>query len=164
MVFHYESELHPKSDRCLVLHPSIKALGYTVLNPCYVSQDSDSRIEEAIGFARAIQLNVVYDEIININHPKPSSLFGAGVVARFIGVINYYKIQVVIVDANLTPVQQRNLEKEWNVKVIDRTGIILEIFGSEEITCTFPAACQDDPEVNSFLSISMQSFNPNLDK
>ena len=134
MVGHYESELHPKSGRCLVLQPSIKAHGYTVLNPSYVSQDSDSRIEEAIGFARAIELNVVYDEIININYPKPSSLFGAGVVARFIGVINYYKIQVVLVDANLTPVQQRNLEKEWNVKVIDRTGIILEIFGARART------------------------------
>ena len=126
--------MNPKSGRCLVVHPSIKALGYTVLNPSYVSQDSDSRIEEAIGFARAIELNVVYDEIININHPKPSSLFGAGVVARFIGIINYYKIQVVLVDANLTPVQQRNLEKEWNVKVIDRTGIILEIFGARART------------------------------
>ena len=126
--------MHPKSGRCLVLHPSIKALGYKVLNPSCVSQDSDSRIEEAIGFAKAIELKVVYDEIININYPKPSSLFGAGVVVRFIGLIKQFKIQVVLIDANLTPVQQRNLEKEWNVKVIDRTGIILEIFGARART------------------------------
>ncbi|MCL6229606.1 GTPase HflX [Bartonella bilalgolemii] len=94
----------------------------------------DSRVREALGLARAIKLNVVHYEIINIATPCSSTLFRIGKVNEFAHYINEHQIMLSIIDHFLTPVQQRNLEKLWNCKVIDRTALILEIFGDRART------------------------------
>ncbi len=97
-------------------------------------RDPAGRLEECIRFAQGVELVVAHSEIVVVNRPKPSSLFGRGAVERIGGVITRQEIKVVIVDGALTPVQQRNLEQAWKAKVIDRTGIILEIFGARART------------------------------
>jgi len=91
-------------------------------------------VEEAIGLARAISLDVVGAERVNVAEPRPSTLLGSGAVARLSNLIKEQEAALVIVDAALSPVQQRNLEKAWGCKVIDRTGLILEIFGERART------------------------------
>ena len=113
--------------RALVLDPiqrTDEALG----------RDPEARLEEAVGLARAIGLSIVHAEAIAVPKPRPATLFGAGIVARFEDFIAAEDIEVVVVDGALTPVQQRNLETAWNAKVIDRTGLILEIFGERART------------------------------
>ena len=92
------------------------------------------RLDEAAGLALAIGLDVVHAESVALNRPQPATLFGKGVVERFAGFIEAQEVGVAIVDAALTPIQQRNLERAWNCKVIDRTGLILEIFGARART------------------------------
>lgn len=84
--------------------------------------------------AQAIALDVVHHECTPVPRPRPNTLFGGGAVDRLTGVIEENEIAVAIVDAALTPVQQRNLERAWGCKVIDRTGLILEIFGARART------------------------------
>ncbi|MEP3438397.1 MAG: GTPase HflX, partial [Hoeflea sp.] len=92
------------------------------------------RMEEAIGLAGAIELQVAEALIIPISAPRPSTLFGKGKMLEIKALIDSSGSELVIVDHPLTPVQQRNLETEWKVKVIDRTGLILEIFGRRAST------------------------------
>ena len=92
------------------------------------------RMGEAIGLAGAIDLQVAEALIVPISEPRPSTLFGKGKMAEIAALIESTGAQLVIVDHPLTPVQQRNLETEWKVKVIDRTGLILEIFGRRAST------------------------------
>ncbi len=94
----------------------------------------DARLDEAVGLARAIRLDVVRAEIARIVRPRPGSLLGSGTVETLGGLISENDIGLVIVDATLSPVQQRNLERRWQAKVIDRTGLILEIFGARART------------------------------
>ncbi|WP_455466770.1 GTPase HflX [Bartonella sp. B39] len=93
-----------------------------------------SRIEEALGLARAIKLEVVHYKAVNIVKFRPATLFGKGKADALAHYINEENIELAIVDYFLTPVQQRNLEKLWNCKVIDRTALILEIFGDRART------------------------------
>ena len=88
-----------------------------------------ARLEEAAGLAAAIGIEVCDSVALRIRDAKPATLFGAGQVETLSANVNAYEVEVVIVDGTLTPVQQRNLEKAWDTKVIDRTGLILEIFG-----------------------------------
>jgi GTPase len=76
----------------------------------------------------------VCGEIVRLARPAPATLFGRGTVARLKELIAGNDIGLVVVDAPLSPVQQRNLERAWQVKVIDRTGLILEIFGARART------------------------------
>lgn len=92
------------------------------------------RMGEAIGLAGAIDLEVAESLIIPISAPRPSTLFGKGKMLEIKELIDATGSGLVIVDHPLTPVQQRNLETEWKVKVIDRTGLILEIFGRRAST------------------------------
>jgi GTPase len=94
----------------------------------------EARLEEAVGLARAIRLDVVDAEIARIVRPRPSSLLGRGTVESLGDKISKNAVQVVVVNGALTPVQQRNLERFWQAKVIDRTGLILEIFGARART------------------------------
>ena len=91
-------------------------------------------LDEARGLALAIGLDVVHAESVALTRPRPATLFGKGVVERFADFIEAQDIEVTIVDGALTPIQQRNLERAWNCKVIDRTGLILEIFGARART------------------------------
>ncbi|MCE1237461.1 MAG: GTPase HflX [Hyphomicrobiales bacterium] len=94
----------------------------------------DARREEAIGLARAIELAVVADFPVKLREARPSTLIGEGKLAEARAVIEAEEIELVVVDHPLTPIQQRNLEKEWKAKVLDRTGLILEIFGERAHT------------------------------
>ena len=110
-----------------VLHPAIKSQGSSARQP-------ESRLEEAVGLARAISLKVLEAAVVPMKQARPATLFGGGSVERWGTAVTAREVDVVVVDAALTPVQQRNLEKAWNCKVIDRTGLILEIFGARART------------------------------
>jgi GTPase len=98
------------------------------------SRDPSARLEEANGLAAAIGLVVVSSIIYRVRSAKPATLFGSGQVQEIGASVAAHEASLVIVDGALTPVQQRNLEKAWNAKVIDRTGLILEIFGERAAT------------------------------
>ncbi|YBV97505.1 GTPase HflX [Phyllobacteriaceae bacterium JZ32] len=102
--------------------------GDDVHRPQY-RRSNEARLEEAMGLARAIDLDLVYCDIVTVTNPRPATLIGSGKVEAIAEIVKKDEAELVIVDHALTPVQQRNLEKEWNAKVIDRTGLILEIFG-----------------------------------
>ena len=87
------------------------------------------RLLEATGLAHAIALDVRIATLVPVPTPRPAMLFGPGKVAELKETIAAEDIELIIVDHALTPVQQRNLETEWRAKVLDRTGLILEIFG-----------------------------------
>src|SRR4051812_26997937 len=97
-------------------------------------RDSDARLEEAAGLAAAIGLNVVDRLAFRVRDPRPATLFGQGQVEQIALAKRMADAELVIVDAALTPVQQQNLEKACEAKVIDRTGLILEIFGERAAT------------------------------
>lgn len=96
--------------------------------PKYRRSD-EARLEEAAGLARAIDLKIIDSFLVQTTQPRPATLLGTGKVEDIAERIEREDIQLVIVDHPLTPVQQRNLERAWKIKVIDRTGLILEIFG-----------------------------------
>jgi GTPase len=89
----------------------------------------EARLEEAVGLAGAIELNVVDSFLVVLSSARPSTFLGKGKVEEIAGRIVADAVSLVIMDCALSPVQQRNLEKAWGAKVIDRTGLILEIFG-----------------------------------
>ena len=97
-------------------------------------RDTEARLEEAAGLAAAIGLHVVDRLSFRIRQPKPATLFGSGQVEQIARAARMEEAELVVVDAALTPVQQKNLEKATNAKVIDRTGLILEIFGERAAT------------------------------
>jgi GTP-binding protein HflX len=90
---------------------------------------SDARLEEAVGLARAIDLEIAEAVLAPISLIRPATYLGKGKVEEMGGVIAAAGVELVVMDCALTPIQQRNLEKAWNTKVLDRTGLILEIFG-----------------------------------
>lgn len=98
------------------------------------SLSPESRLSEAEGLALAIKLNVVYKESLKIKEVKPSAYFSKGFLERLKPIIAEKDIDLLIVDTRLSPIQQRNLERELKLKVIDRTALILEIFGERAQT------------------------------
>ena len=92
-------------------------------------REAQARLEEAVGLAAAIDLAVIGSQTATIAAPRPATFLGKGKVEEFKGLIHAEAVDLVMMDCALSPVQQRNLEKEWGAKVIDRTGLILEIFG-----------------------------------
>ena len=124
----------PHRERCVVVHPEIS------VEPLE-GRERDARLEEAMGLARAIDLEVVHAEAFQVKRPRPATLMGSGAVERINEVLQSLAhedeeapVPIIIVDAQLTPVQQRNLERDWKTKVLDRTGLILEIFGARART------------------------------
>ncbi|HVC53328.1 MAG TPA: GTPase HflX [Stellaceae bacterium] len=99
-----------------------------------VVRSDDARLDEAIGLARAIDLEIVAAQLVPLSRPVPATLLGSGSVTNLGTTIADNEISLVVVDATLSPVQQRNLERKWQAKVIDRTGLILEIFGARART------------------------------
>jgi len=89
----------------------------------------EDRLAEAKGLAEAIDLDVKEALLIPVPAPRPATLFGSGKVEELKALVEETGAELVIVDHAITPVQQRNLERAWNAKVLDRTGLILEIFG-----------------------------------
>jgi len=98
------------------------------------ARSNSAKREEAIGLAAAIDLTVAESVMVSLAAPRPSTLIGKGKVEEIAGLIAAFDCGLVFVDAALSPVQQRNLEKAWSAKVVDRTGLILEIFGSRART------------------------------
>jgi GTP-binding protein HflX len=88
-----------------------------------------ARLEEAVGLARAIDLDVVFSGVAPVGEIRPATYLGRGKVDEIAGLAKSLEAGIVVVDGPLSPVQQRNLEKAWNAKVLDRTALILEIFG-----------------------------------
>ncbi|WP_425265638.1 GTPase HflX [Terrihabitans rhizophilus] len=88
-----------------------------------------ARLDETIGLAQAIELEVVSSGLVPLSEIRPSTFIGSGKVDELLANVKAENVELVVVDAALSPVQQRNLEKGWNCKVLDRTGLILEIFG-----------------------------------
>ena len=110
----------PEVEVALVLHPQ-RPKDAALRGP-------DARLEEAVGLARALDLDVQGAHVVALRQPRPATLFGSGRVEELGAEVERLGASVVVVDDALTPVQQRNLEKAWNAKVVDRTGLILEIF------------------------------------
>lgn len=97
-------------------------------------RDPESRLHEAVSLAKAIDLNVVHAESVPVREIKVKAYLGEGTIERLQEVIDENEIDVVILACSLSPLQQRNLEKAWNTKVIDKTALILEIFGQRART------------------------------
>ncbi len=116
-----------------MLHPAVKSTPGPTVSEAR-PRSVDARLEEAVGLARAIRLEVVSAEVARVARPRPASLLGTGTVENLRKLISEKAIDLVVVDGVLSPVQQRNLEKSWQAKVIDRTGLILEIFGERART------------------------------
>ena len=98
------------------------------------TRSTQARIEEATGLAAAIELDVVEAIPVTLPRIRPSTYLGKGRVEEIAGIVRAREIGLVVMDCALSPVQQRNLEKAWGAKVIDRTGLILEIFGRRAST------------------------------
>ncbi|MEC9454817.1 MAG: GTPase HflX [Pseudomonadota bacterium] len=98
------------------------------------ARDSEARLEEAVGLAGAIGLEIAYCSVVTIPRVRPATLFGSGKVVEIGEIVGEHHAAIVIVDGALSPVQQRNLERAWDCKVIDRTALILEIFGARART------------------------------
>jgi GTP-binding protein HflX len=99
-----------------------------------IDRDAEARLAEAVGLTMAIGLKVIATKIVPLVHPTPATLIGSGKVDEIAGDARAFEPEVVIVNAQLSPVQQRNLEKAWSTKVLDRTALILEIFGERART------------------------------
>lgn len=119
--------------RCLVIHPFLKSRGRGSAQAGDV-RAPEARLDEICGLAEAIDLDIAAREIVQLSQIKPNAYFGKGTLERLDAIIKAQDLGLVIVDAHLTPVQQRNMELAWKSKVLDRTGIILEIFGERAAT------------------------------
>jgi GTP-binding protein HflX len=113
-------------QRALVIHPAAKAAAGL--------RSPDARLAEAVGLAGAIDIDIADAQVVALAKPRPATLLGKGAVERLAEEIKQAEIGLVVVDSHLSPVQQRNLERAWGAKVIDRTGLILEIFGARART------------------------------
>ena len=99
-----------------------------------LDRDADERLAEAVGLTAAIGLEVIARHIVPLSRAVPATLIGSGKVEEIGIEAKAAEPEVIIVNAQLSPVQQRNLEKAWNTKVLDRTALILEIFGARART------------------------------
>ncbi|MDE2498995.1 MAG: GTPase HflX [Alphaproteobacteria bacterium] len=99
-----------------------------------LDRDARARLDEAVGLTAAIGLEVIGEHIVPLARAMPATLIGSGKVAEIAAEAAALEPEVVIVNAQLSPVQQRNLEREWKSKVLDRTALILEIFGERART------------------------------
>ncbi|WP_370640605.1 GTPase HflX [Xanthobacter sp. NFH-44] len=98
-------------------------------------REPQSRLDEAVGLAAAIDnLSVVYSGLVPLSEIRPATYLGTGKVEEIEGVVKAESVDLVFFDAALSPVQQRNLERAWSTKVVDRTALILEIFGQRART------------------------------
>ncbi|MBV8792208.1 MAG: GTPase HflX [Pseudolabrys sp.] len=117
-----------QSGRAIVIEPWLRrssAQSSRVDNP----RTPEGKLDEAIGLARAIDLDVIEGGLVPLNTIQPATYIGTGKVDEIAGLTKSLDAGIVVMDCPVSPVQQRNLEKAWNAKVLDRTGLILEIFG-----------------------------------
>lgn len=117
--------------RAVVLHPDVKSAGPS---DQAAGRDPQAALAEAVGLAAAIDLDIVDSRVLGLSRIRPATYIGQGAVDALAGLIAEHEVKVVIVNVALAPVQQRNLERALKAKVIDRTGLILEIFGARART------------------------------
>lgn len=117
------------AGRVLVVGPYRRLRRGSAVSQADAVRDPEARLDEAAGLARAIDLVVVEALIAPLSEIRPATYLGTGKVEEILGLIKAHEVELVVMDCALSPIQQRNLEKEWNAKVLDRTGLILEIFG-----------------------------------
>jgi GTPase len=115
----------PQATHAIVVHVERKARAPSALT----DRTAASRLEEAVGLALAIDLQIVGELVVMLSEPRPATLIGAGKLDEIARLAREGEADLVIVNGTLSPIQQRNLEKTWDAKVLDRTGLILEIFG-----------------------------------
>ena len=120
----------PELTRAVVVHVERKSRAEAKAT----DRDAPSKLAEAIGLAEAIDLDIVDTMVAPLLAPKPATYIGSGKVAEIAKRVAEAEAELVVVNAQLSPVQQRNLETEWKAKVLDRTGLILEIFGRRAST------------------------------
>jgi GTP-binding protein HflX len=119
-----------ETGRAIVIEPWIKGpMRKSAVRAPSDARTPEARLEEAVGLARAINLTVVEAGLVTLTDIRPATYIGKGKVDEIAGLAKSQSASVVVMDCPISPVQQRNLEKAWNAKVIDRTGLILEIFG-----------------------------------
>jgi GTPase len=118
-----------ETGRAIVIEPWLKKPPARGAIRSSHERTPDARLEEAVGLARAIDLAVVEAGLVTLGEIRPATYIGKGKVDEIAGLAKSLSASVVVMDCPVSPVQQRNLEKAWNTKVIDRTGLILEIFG-----------------------------------
>ncbi len=114
------------TTRCCVLHPDLKSRDQR--------RPPEHALQEAVSLASALGLEVVSPLVVPVKKPRAGMLFGKGKVVELGQLVADHEIDLVIIDGLLSPIQQRNLEEEWKVKILDRTGLILEIFGDRAAT------------------------------
>jgi len=120
----------PELTRALVVHVERK----TPKAPMAWDRDAASKLQEAMGLADAIDLEIELALIAPLVAPRPATFLGSGKVEEIAGKVQEAEAELVVVNAQLSPIQQRNLETAWKCKVLDRTGLILEIFGRRAVT------------------------------
>jgi len=119
-----------ETGRAIVIEPWLKReVRGNAARSSAETRSPEARLAEAAGLAGAIDLNVVQAGLVTLNRVHPATYIGKGKVDEIAGLVKSLTASVVVMDCPVSPVQQRNLEKAWNAKVIDRTGLILEIFG-----------------------------------
>lgn len=120
----------PEPTRAIVILPDDRRAGAAG----GAARSSGARLAEAVALAEAISLDVKAAQIVPLRKPAPGTLLGAGKVEEITALARVHDAELVVVDHPLSPVQQRNLEEAWSAKVVDRTGLILEIFGERAQT------------------------------
>lgn len=120
---------HSSGARSLVFHPRINDRTNS-LN----LRSAENRLSEAVSLSAALELDIILAEVITLSKVRPATFLGKGKLDEMLAIINAHDIELVVADCELSPGQQRNLERELKVKVIDRTGLILEIFGERAQT------------------------------
>ncbi len=125
---HFDSMDRTTGRRALVIHPFAKRRSGKG------SRTPETRLSESVGLARGISLSVEHALTAAVGRRNPAKLLAAGKIEEIAALVAAHEIDVVIVDDALAPIQQRNLEQSWQTKVIDRTGLILEIFGARART------------------------------
>ena len=118
-----------ETGRAIVIEPWVKASPRRNASAQAGARTPEARLAEAVGLARAIDLTIVQAGLVTLSDIRPATYIGKGKVDEIAGMVKSLSASVVVMDCPISPVQQRNLEKAWSAKVIDRTGLILEIFG-----------------------------------
>ena len=125
--FQHDDTEGPRFTRAWVLHPDIRSNAER--------RDPVPALAEAVSLARALpQLEVAGADIVPLRSVSAGMLFGSGKIKEVHDLLEAQEVELVLVDGHVSPVQQRNLEKAWGVKLLDRTGLILEIFSDRAAT------------------------------
>jgi GTP-binding protein HflX len=117
------------TGRAIVIEPHLRERSDVGSRLLRSHRSPEAKLDEAVGLAHAIDLEVVSSGIVPLSAIRPATFVGKGKVDEIAGLVKAETAGIVVMDCALSPVQQRNLEKEWQAKVLDRTGLILEIFG-----------------------------------